>query len=196
MTRLQIKRDEDRKRADDAHWLWDWLAHRDERKTVLAEPHAPMRLLCIVMPLTLKSAPLLLAFVGGTDWKTINTPTRLIVLHKIDDGITNLRTRHGLPPFDDSFLGEPDGVFCIVRQIRFPAQAAPPGAQPGLRTNGQKSPNKEIQMSNDLMTPPPGAGGFDDDGFSPSSSSSGRGHRIVDAAERESLRHILDQWKA
>ena len=51
-------------------------------------------------------------------------------------------------------------------------------------------------MSNDLMTPPPGAGGFDDDGFSSSSSSSGRGHRIVDAAERESLRHILDQWKA
>jgi hypothetical protein len=47
-----------------------------------------------------------------------------------NSSINNLRTRYGLAPFDGGI--ERDGVFCIVRQLLFPAQAAPPGAQPGL----------------------------------------------------------------
>jgi hypothetical protein len=57
----------------------------------------------------------------------------LTVLHEINRAVTDLRTRHGLAPFDDGWPGERDSAFCTIRQLLFPAQAAPPGAKPGFR---------------------------------------------------------------
>jgi hypothetical protein len=130
----KTKNDEEQRLADEARLLRDWLAwHREERKTVLAGPHGAMfeRLLYILKTLTPKSAPLLLAYVRGIDWSIIDSPTRLIVLHEINNAITDLRTRHGLAPFDDGWPSGRESVFVTVRQLLFPAQAAPPGAQPG-----------------------------------------------------------------
>jgi hypothetical protein len=47
--------------------------------------------------------------------------TRLTVLHHINDRITRMRERHGLPPFDDPLPGQPDNVFWIVRSILAPS---------------------------------------------------------------------------
>ena len=134
--RRKIKRDEDRERAEEAYLLRNWHGfHRAERKAVLAGPHGPMfeRLLFMLRSLELKSATVLLAFVGGVDWATIPGETRLIVLHEINDSITKLRLKHGLAPFDDGWPGERDSAFCTIRQLLFPTtQVAPPGAKPGL----------------------------------------------------------------
>jgi hypothetical protein len=131
----RIKRDEDREGAEEAYLLRNWHGwHRAEREAVLAGPHGPMfeRLLFMLRSLELRSATVLLAFVRGVDWARVPGETRLIVLHEINSAVTNLRTRHGLAPFDDGWPGERDSAFCTIRQLLFPAQAAPPGAQPGL----------------------------------------------------------------
>lgn len=73
-TKRQTKRDEERRLAEDARLVRGWFAwHRDERKAVLAGSHGPMfeRLLFILKGLTLKSAPLLLAYVHGVDWSKL-----------------------------------------------------------------------------------------------------------------------------
>jgi hypothetical protein len=130
-----MKRDEERERAENARLLRDWHGwHRDERKAVLAGPHGLMfeRLPFILRTLELRSATVLLAFVRGVDWATVPGETRLIVLHEINDSVTALRTRHGLAPFDDGWPDERDSAFVTIRQLLFPAQAAPPGAKPGL----------------------------------------------------------------
>jgi hypothetical protein len=41
------------------------------------------------------------------------------VLHQINDCITRMCERHGLPPFDDSLSGQSDNVFRRVKQILF-----------------------------------------------------------------------------
>jgi hypothetical protein len=89
----------ERELVEETHLLRDWLAwHREEPETVLAGEHGAMfeRLLYILKTLTLKSAPLLLAYIRGIDWSSVDSPTRLIVLHEVNSGITNLRTRHTL----------------------------------------------------------------------------------------------------
>ena len=99
----------------------------------MAGPHGVMfeRLSYLFKSLELRSATVLLAFVRGIHWTIVPNQTRLIVLHEIDRAVTDLCTRHGLALFDDGFPGERDSAFCTIRQILFPAQAAPPGAQPG-----------------------------------------------------------------
>jgi hypothetical protein len=131
----KINRDEERERAENARLLRDWHGfHRAERKAVLAGPHGPMfeRLLYLLKSLELKSATVLLAFVRGVDWATVPGETRLIVLHEINSAVTNLRLRHELAPFDDGWPGERDSAFVTIRQLLFPAHAAPPGAKPGF----------------------------------------------------------------
>jgi hypothetical protein len=92
------------------------------------------RLLYLLKSLELKSATALLAFVRGVDWAACPAETRLIVLHEINSAVTNLRLRHGLAPFDDGWPDERDSAFITVRQLLFPAQAAPPGAKPGFQS--------------------------------------------------------------
>jgi hypothetical protein len=127
----KIDHDEERKLADDARLLRDWLAwHREQRKAVpTADPHGPMfeRLVYIPVALELKSTMVLLAFVRGVDWTTIATQTCLIILHNINSAITNVRTRLGLPPFDE---GWPEGrqsalsaLFCFPRTRRRPGRS-------------------------------------------------------------------------
>jgi hypothetical protein len=131
----KIKRDEDRERAEEAYLLRNWHGwHRAERKAVLAGPHGPMfeRLLFILTTLEVKSATILLAFVGNIDWNAVPGEIRLIILHEINNSITRLRIKHGLAPFDDGWPGGRDSAFVTIRQHLFPTQVAPPGAQPGL----------------------------------------------------------------
>jgi hypothetical protein len=107
-----------------------WFAwHRAEREAVLNGPHAAMceRLFYIAKTLELKDATVLLAFVRGVTWTTIDPRTRDTVLHEIDTAITALRQRHGLAPFDDGAgLDERQSVLVICRNILFPREAETP----------------------------------------------------------------------
>jgi hypothetical protein len=124
-----------RERTDDVRLLRGWLKwHRDEREAVLAGPHGAMfeRLLYILKNLRPQSAPLLLGYIRGVDLSTVGYPTRLVMLHEIGRAIAALRERNGLAPFNDALPGEREHVFSVIKQHLFPAQAAPPGAEPGL----------------------------------------------------------------
>ncbi|MGY8682662.1 hypothetical protein Q2941_33515 [Bradyrhizobium sp. UFLA05-153] len=136
----------ERKLAEQVRLLRDWLVwRRDERKAVLAGQHGAMlgRLLYILKNLALNSATLLVVFVRGIDWTAIHASTRLINLHEIDSAIAALRIRYGLAPFDDGWLGSRESAVVTIRQTQFPAQAAPPGAQPGLGEQGDPLKHKD-----------------------------------------------------
>jgi hypothetical protein len=133
--RRDDKRTRERERSDRGCLLRGWLAwHRDERDAVLAGPHGAMfeRLLFILKNATSQSQSLLLAYVRGIEWSGVDETTRYVALHEIDRSIAALSERNGLATFDDPVPGERENVFRLIKQILFPAQAAPPGAQPGL----------------------------------------------------------------
>jgi hypothetical protein len=127
----------DKELADDARLLRAWHRwHREERERALAGPHGAMieRLVFILDSLSLQSASLLLAYVRGVEWWTVDYATRLIVLHEINTAITKLRERNGLSPFDDGFPGDRPNAFQIIRAILIPADAAPPRSACRLKT--------------------------------------------------------------
>jgi hypothetical protein len=112
--------EQQQKLADDARLLRAWRKwHREELETALAGPHGAMieRLMFILNNLARKSAPLLIAYIRGIDWTTIDYPTRLVVLHEINVAITRLRERGGLSPFDDGMPGDRPNVFQTIRTI-------------------------------------------------------------------------------
>jgi hypothetical protein len=136
---------EEQKRADDARLMRAWRKwHREELEETLAGPHGPMieRLAFILKALTVESAPLLLAYIRGVNWATVDYPTRLVVLHEINAAITKLRERSGLLPFDDGFPGDRPNVFQTIRTILIPAEAAPSGAHAGLEKANPTNPMK------------------------------------------------------
>jgi hypothetical protein len=105
---------------DNAYLLRVWKKfHHEELEEALAGPHGAMveRLMFILSTLSQDSAPLLLAYVPGVDWSSVSHDIRLTVLHEINNHITRMRERHGLPPIDDPLPGQPDNVFKIVRSI-------------------------------------------------------------------------------
>jgi hypothetical protein len=109
-----------KKLADDARLLRAWRQwHREELEEVLAGPHGAMieRLMFMLGGLKSDSAPLLLAYVRGVDWSTVDYLTRLTVLHEINSAVTKLRERNGMSPFDDGVPGERENVFRIIRGI-------------------------------------------------------------------------------
>lgn len=118
-----------------AHLLRAWRKwHREQLEQALEGPHGAMvgRLMVVLKSLTEGSAPLLLAYIHGVDWSTVDHPTRLTALHEISTAIVKLRERNGLSPFDDGLPGERDNMFRVVRSILLSAEAAPPGAHAGL----------------------------------------------------------------
>ena len=97
-----------------------WRAwHREELEKALAGLHGPMleRLVYILKTLAPGSAQLLLAYIRGVDWSSVDYPTRLVALHEVNVAIIKLRERCGQDPFDDGLPGERDNVSRIIRKI-------------------------------------------------------------------------------
>jgi hypothetical protein len=120
MRRRDITPERERELAEQQRLLRAWKKfHREEREAALAGPHGPMveRLTYILESLELNSAPLLLAYVRGVDWQTVDYSTRLTVLHEVNTAVTKLREHNGLSPFDDGMPGDRPSVFQTIRGI-------------------------------------------------------------------------------
>jgi hypothetical protein len=121
---MKTRRTHQQELVDNARLLRAWHAwHREEFATALAGPHGATitELMTLLDRLKLNSAAALLAFIRRCDWNSVSYETQLTVLHQINDRITRMRERHGLPPFDDPLPGQPDNVFRIVRSILTPS---------------------------------------------------------------------------
>jgi hypothetical protein len=114
---------QEKKLADDARMMRAWRRwHREQLEEVLAGPRGPMieRLMFILKELSRNSAPLLLAYIRGVDWTTVDADTRFICLHEINAAIAALRERHGMDPFDDPLPGQPENVSRHIKAHLFP----------------------------------------------------------------------------
>jgi hypothetical protein len=96
--------------------------HREQLEEVLAGPHGAMveRLMFILRELTLKSAPLFLAYIKGVDWSAVDANTRFVCLHEIDHTVIRMRERHGMAPFDDPLPGQRENVTRQIKAHLFP----------------------------------------------------------------------------
>jgi hypothetical protein len=111
-------RDQQQKLADDVRLLRAWRKwHKEELEQALAGPHGSMieRLVFMLKALEFASAPLLIAYIRGVDWATVDYSTRLTALHEINTAITRMRERRGLAPFDDPIPPRDDSVFRRVK---------------------------------------------------------------------------------
>jgi hypothetical protein len=110
---------EEKKLADDARLLRAWRRwHREELEQAIAGPHGDLvaQFVQILRGLTLQSAPMLLKFVRTQDWRSIDSATRLILLHEVNTAITALRERNNMVPFDDT-LDDRLNVFNTIQAI-------------------------------------------------------------------------------
>jgi hypothetical protein len=135
----RLPRNQQKKLEDDARLLKAWRAwHAEQLNSALASSHGAMvaELMGVLDRVELSSAASLLACVQRSDWSAVSYDVRLTVLHQINNTITRLRERHGLPPIDDPLPGRPDNVFRRIKNLMF---AAPPGAHPGLQPTQQRN---------------------------------------------------------
>jgi hypothetical protein len=116
----RLPHDQEKELADQARLTRAWKTwHAEQLDEALVGPHGALvsELMTLLDRLEPSSAAALLNFIRRSDWRSVSYDTRLTVLHHINDRITRMRERHGLPPFDDPLPGQPDNVFRIVRSI-------------------------------------------------------------------------------
>ncbi|PWT77740.1 MAG: hypothetical protein C5B58_16325 [Acidobacteria bacterium] len=122
--RMSKKRE--RERAGDAKMFRAWKKfHRDEHDAVLSGPYATTLAELFRMFANLKHVQpaQLIGFIGAIDWSAIDYPTRLTVLHEVNQAVTKFREKSGLAPITDPLPGQQENAFRIIRGIvtKFPA---------------------------------------------------------------------------
>jgi hypothetical protein len=113
---------EEKKLADTARMMRAWRRwHREQLAEVLQGPHGPMieRLIFILKELSLQSAPLLLAYIRGVDWSTVDADIKFVCLHEINTAIAAMRERHGMDSFNDPLPGQPENVSRLIKAHLF-----------------------------------------------------------------------------
>jgi hypothetical protein len=122
MTRRKSEK-EQKKLADDARLARDWRAwHREQRDVVLTGPHGAVlaELFRMLDHLDCVAPAQLVGFARSINWAEIDYPTKLTVLHEINNSITALRVKRDLEPINDPLPGEPEGPFRLIKIILFP----------------------------------------------------------------------------
>ena len=110
----------EQKLADDARLLRAWRQwHREQLDEVLAGPHGAAVALVVgfLDGMGPQSAPALIALLDQHDWGQIDHNVRYVLLHQINQTVTRVRERAGLPPIDDALPGERDTGFLIIRTL-------------------------------------------------------------------------------
>jgi hypothetical protein len=121
--------EKDKKLADNERLLRWWKKfHREERDAVLAGPHGAVlgELLRMIKNLEHIWPSQLVGFARFIDWAAIDTNTKLVTLHELNDAITRFREKRDQEPIDDALPDEPLRVFQVIRGIvmnQFPADA-------------------------------------------------------------------------
>jgi hypothetical protein len=114
------------KLADDARLLRAWRKwYREQLEDALAGVHAAVFERLMTQLKDLHSARELVDFIAAQDWTAVDSDTRLIAQHQINNAITALRERSGLTPIDDPLPGQPENAFRIIKTIMssFPPNA-------------------------------------------------------------------------
>jgi hypothetical protein len=125
---------EQKKLADDARLVRWWRAwHREQREAVLAGPHSVVlsELFRMIKNLQHVQPAQLIGFAQSIDWAAIDSNTKLIVLHELNNAITAFREKRGLEPIDDSLPGDPDTPFRTIKTIVLTASPHHEGAHRG-----------------------------------------------------------------
>ena len=123
-----------KKLADDARLLRAWKKfHRDECEAVLAGPHGVVLSELFRMFKNLKhmQPSQLIGYTQSIDWATIDYPTRLVIIHEINNAITAFREKRGLEPIDDNLPGDPDTPFRTIKTIVLTVSPPSEGAHRG-----------------------------------------------------------------
>ena len=126
--------------GDDAHLLRAWKRwHAEQLEETLNGPHgaAVAQVMATLKHLTPGSAPALIALLHEFDWSQMDADVRLTVLHQVNEAITRLREKSGLPPIDDSlpWSDESPTAFLLIRERLFPRKAESPPERSGKTTN-------------------------------------------------------------
>jgi hypothetical protein len=121
--------EKDKKLADDARLMKWWRTwHREQRNLVLAGPHGTVlgELYRAIKSLEHIQPVQLIGLARCIDWAAIDTNSKLVTLHELNDAITRFREKRDQEPIDDALPGEPLRVFQVIRGIvmnQFPASA-------------------------------------------------------------------------
>lgn len=127
---------EQKKLADDTRLLRAWKKyHREEREAVLAGPHAVAlnELFRMFKNLQHVQPSQLTGLARSIDWSSLDSGTKLVVVHELNNSITAFREKHGMEPINDNLPGQPDTPFRTIKAILFPSTRAPTGAKPGSK---------------------------------------------------------------
>jgi hypothetical protein len=84
--------------------------HRDELEAVLAGPHGAVLVELFRLFENLKHVQpaQLIGFVQSIDWTTIDSNTKLVVVHELNNAIAAFREKRGHDPIDDPLPGQPE----------------------------------------------------------------------------------------
>jgi hypothetical protein len=103
---------------EDVYLLRAWRQwHREQLEEALVGLHRDVLAQLVAKLKDPHSARELIAFIAAQDWSAVDTNTRFIALHEINQAITKLRERNKLVPFDDGLPGPPVNAFQIIRTI-------------------------------------------------------------------------------
>jgi hypothetical protein len=131
---------QEQKLADDARLLRAWKKfHAEEKAAVLAGPYSTtlVELFRMFANIECVKPAQLIGFIGAVDWAAIDYPTRLVVLHELNNAVTAYRTKRRLEPIDDNVPGQPETPFRTLKAIIVNSHVpnvAPTEAQLGSNT--------------------------------------------------------------
>ena len=71
--------------------------------------------------INLKTTPasVLIERVQQIDWRSVSYDSRLVVLHQVNESITNFRVSVGLSPIDDPLPGQAENAFRLIKATLF-----------------------------------------------------------------------------
>ena len=119
----RASRDQQKKLEDDAKLIRAWRAwHKEQLDEACASAHGAIvsEVMTVLNNIEQCEPSTLLDLMRHTDWRTVGADVRLVLLHQTSEKVMSVRERAGLPPIDDGFDHEPDGLFRRVKQLLFP----------------------------------------------------------------------------
>jgi hypothetical protein len=93
--------------------------HQQQLDEALAGPHGMIvvQVVEFLKTMTPASANALLTLMRSQSWAGVDATTKFILLHTINDAITDMRATNNMPPIDDALPHERATAFLIIREL-------------------------------------------------------------------------------